>query len=304
MWTDVDLGNATDDFVGCDTTLAVGFGYNGDNTDDGPLGYGVNPPMQNVKILRGPLADPGDGLDNDLDGVIDEPGERTTMNHFQYYNNINSSPNGNPVSADDYYKYMQSIWLNGAHVTFGGNGTNLNNPPTNFMYSGNPYNGMGWSENSAGNFPEDRRFLISSGPFSLAAGDTATIDFAYVFTHYTLFANGVTTSLARNLAHLQKVQSWFDNNSFPSCETYSVGVSENQSVNEFSVYPNPVQSNLYLNYNTNHSVQYFIYNLLGELVQSGDLNSGSIEVGSLSSQLYLIKIVDENNILFSRFMKQ
>ena len=30
-WTDVDLGSATDDLVGCDTTLSMSFTYNGES---------------------------------------------------------------------------------------------------------------------------------------------------------------------------------------------------------------------------------------------------------------------------------
>jgi len=114
--------------------------------------------MQNIKVLRGTLADPGDGIDNNLDGVVDETGERTTMNHFQYYNNVNNSPIGNPDDASDFYNYMRSVWLNGQHVTY--NGVN-----TDFMFPGIPYLGTGWTELTAGNPPEDRRFVLSSGPF-------------------------------------------------------------------------------------------------------------------------------------------
>ena len=32
-WTDDDLGNANDDYVGCDTLLNLGYTYNGDNND-------------------------------------------------------------------------------------------------------------------------------------------------------------------------------------------------------------------------------------------------------------------------------
>ena len=38
-WTDDDLGNAGDDYVGCDTILNFGYSYNGDNYDQGYYEY-------------------------------------------------------------------------------------------------------------------------------------------------------------------------------------------------------------------------------------------------------------------------
>lgn len=52
LFNDVDLGNYKDDLVGCDTIENVGFGYNGDNYDDLPKGFGKNPPMIICKFLN------------------------------------------------------------------------------------------------------------------------------------------------------------------------------------------------------------------------------------------------------------
>ena len=43
QWVDPDLGNFSDDYVGCDVGLSLGFCYNGDDNDEGVLGYGLNP---------------------------------------------------------------------------------------------------------------------------------------------------------------------------------------------------------------------------------------------------------------------
>ena len=85
LFNSANLGNLTDDYMGCDTLLASAFVYNGDNFDDHyPTkdNYGLNPPTQNIVFLKGMEADVGDMIDNNLNGVIDELGERTTMNHF------------------------------------------------------------------------------------------------------------------------------------------------------------------------------------------------------------------------------
>lgn len=61
QWVDADLGNAADDFVGCDATLGLGFCYNGDNFDEdgtnGQVGYGENPPAIGIDFFEGPFQD-------------------------------------------------------------------------------------------------------------------------------------------------------------------------------------------------------------------------------------------------------
>ena len=52
QWVDPDLGNAVDDYVGCDVNRGLGFCYNGDADDDGAGGYGVNPPAVGVDFFQ------------------------------------------------------------------------------------------------------------------------------------------------------------------------------------------------------------------------------------------------------------
>ncbi|HSN49661.1 MAG TPA: hypothetical protein VLR52_00420, partial [Bacteroidales bacterium] len=65
IFTDIDLGFAYDDFVGCDVERSMYFGYNGRPIDgSGQINeYGANPPAQAVTVLAGPYMDK-DYLDN------------------------------------------------------------------------------------------------------------------------------------------------------------------------------------------------------------------------------------------------
>jgi hypothetical protein len=305
LYSDTDLGNWIDDQVGCDSVLHAGYTYNGDNDDDVQFGgYGLNPPMQNIKILRGTLADPFDNLDNNLNGIVDEPGERTTMNHFQYYDNVFNTPTSYPLSPLEFYQYMQSIWRDGTHVTYGGNGHNSSASPTNFMYSGNPYTGAGWSAPFANIVPADRRMLLGSGPFSLNSGDTATIDFAYVFTWDPTAPNGANTSFARNIADLQRVQYWFDNNNFPSCQVYTTGVDELTSA-QLKIFPNPADDRIQV-FTTGREIKnakFEILNLVGDVVLRGSMNSNQIYLTKIPPQVYMLRIVSEGNVYNGRFVK-
>ena len=104
------MGNATDDYVGSNVSLHTGFVFNGDSLDQGAWGYGIHPPVQNVTVLKGPLADLNDGLDNNFNGNIDELGETNSMNHFIYIQKHISNCCGLPTFTDDYYQYMDEDW--------------------------------------------------------------------------------------------------------------------------------------------------------------------------------------------------
>jgi hypothetical protein len=184
-WVDPDLGNYLDDYVGCDVERGLGFCYNGDAVDDGALGYGSNPPAVGVDFFEGPLADAGDGKDNDRDSIIDEVGEQIIMSKFVYYNN-DGTDNGNPDNAEHYYNYLRGIWKDGSPMVYGGDGFLSGGVECDFMFPGtsDPY-WLGtdsvaqeiWTEtapngpNSTPNTPSDRRFIQSAGPFTLKPGN-------------------------------------------------------------------------------------------------------------------------------------
>lgn len=137
-WTDVDLGYAKDDYVGCDVSRGLGYGYNGKPVDGNgeTEAYGANPPAVGVDFFQGPYMDP-DGFDdpkydedgNQLcdesingvnfgNGIVDD--ERYGMRRFVYHNNTSSGVNGDPDIAAEYYLLLQGIWKNGAKMEYGG----------------------------------------------------------------------------------------------------------------------------------------------------------------------------------------
>lgn len=65
VFSDIDLGYANDDYVGCDVMRGMYYGYNGTPVDGTgqSYAYGANPPVQGVVILAGPAMD-SDGYDN------------------------------------------------------------------------------------------------------------------------------------------------------------------------------------------------------------------------------------------------
>lgn len=218
QWVDGDLGNAQDDYVGCDVKRGLGYFYNGDDEDQdagGNIGYGVNPPAIGVDFFQGPFQ-ANDNNDNCLcsgdlaaalaedgivyagqgagygDGIVDN--ERYGMRKFLYHNNA-QGPTGDPSIATDYYNMLRGVWKDGTDMTFGGNGYDPANPnaiPAHYMFPGDtdPLNwgtdgvdpGAGnWTEVSAGNPAGDRRFVQSSGPFELGPGAVNNITVGVVW---------------------------------------------------------------------------------------------------------------------------
>ncbi|MEP7263719.1 MAG: hypothetical protein ABI772_04450 [Bacteroidota bacterium] len=210
-WCDPDLGNASDDYVGCDVGLGLGYCYNADPDDDGAGGYGVNPPAVGIDFFQGPLADLNDGIDNDRDGVTDEPGEQIIMTKFVYYTNDNNQPTGNPATLDDYYQYLSGIWLDGQAITYGGTGRDPAAPPCNFMFPEltDPANPTLWTMSSAGIPGADMRWLQSAGTFTLQAGAVNYVTTGVVWAKATAGGPGASLNLIK-LAD-QKAQALFDN---------------------------------------------------------------------------------------------
>jgi len=160
-WTDIDLGYAQDDYVGCDVARGLGYGYNGSAVDGSgqPEAYGAQPPAIGIDFFQGPYMDP-DGIDNpkytfDVEITFDYVDPVTGDSIFQYdttgyhqcvdesingvnfgngiidderfgmrrfvYHNNNDTDNGDPKTAPQYYNYLRGIWKNGARMRYGGN---------------------------------------------------------------------------------------------------------------------------------------------------------------------------------------
>src|SRR5690554_4881165 len=148
QWVDTDLGDPSDDYIGCDVERGLGYSYNGkdfDNSSGSGPGYGAQPPAIGVDFFEGPYQD-ADGKNNKygigpnealnglgylnpldslkpygIDSIIDN--ERFGMRRFLFHNNDNT-PMGDPRIDIHYYRMMQGIWRNGVPMTYGGTGYN------------------------------------------------------------------------------------------------------------------------------------------------------------------------------------
>lgn len=196
QWVDADLGNYTDDYVGCDVPRALGICYNGDDDDEGILGYGLNPPSIGVDFFKGPK---------------DPNGNLMGMAKFVYYDNNFNNINGNPQATQHYYNYLRGIWKNNQRMTYGGNGVG-GADTASYMFPGttDPGGRTNWTEFTAGNTPADRRFLQSAGPFTLLPGARNEVTIGVVWARAS--SGGATGSLELLKQADDKAQKLFNNN--------------------------------------------------------------------------------------------
>lgn len=179
LWADPDLGDAGDDFVGCDTVLSLGYCYN-----DGPDNtYGDRPPAVGYDFFQGPVVATGNNNDSawvSSKGMYLYGYKNLPMTSFNKY--INGT---DPHSRGQTYNYMQGLTAEGdpqsdpfGHVT-------------TFVVAGDPVNpvaGVDWLDDAS----DDRRYMMSTGPFNMAPGDTQEVVAAVVVGQGTDRLNSVT----------------------------------------------------------------------------------------------------------------
>ena len=165
FWSDVEVGNADDDYVGSGADLV--YAYNADNFDeDGNApGYGSNPPAVGIESLNTPIA--------------------TSM----YYLNTPTAIGG-PSTEQEYWNFMQGRWADGTELYAGGDGYGETSDGTvSHAFFSSP--GFYWSEPCAVGFypnicqgstePGDRRVVFTSQADALPAGEARDYTFAAVF---------------------------------------------------------------------------------------------------------------------------
>ncbi len=177
-WLDPDLGEFSDDYIGCDTLRNLAICYNGDDFDDqgsnpsSPSGYGANPPFVGLQII---------------DGIQNEAGLKLGMTSFIYYKDEalegETNPQTDPKAATEFYQFLKGEWKDGTPLSYGREGFNMGSPDvTTYAYPGEPSNSQGWSECVEANEAGDRKFVVASGPFEMTAGSVKNLTQAVIWT--------------------------------------------------------------------------------------------------------------------------
>jgi hypothetical protein len=323
MWSDVDLGYYGDDYIGSNVADNYGYAYNGDTYDEqvgATNGYGNYSPAQGFNIVKGPLANLNDGIDNNNNGLIDEIGEDCKLNKFNYFNNMFPGVPFNttdPANGTEFYSIMNGNWRDGAPLTCGGGGYG-GTTNTNWVYSGDPNNsGVNTDpNNTCGYWIEqgtagDRRLILSSGPFTLNAGQMQEVEYAFVTSFDSSSAtNSHMLAVAKLKTDIQKINAFYNQINKPNClQALTAGLTEVIKQNDFALFPNPAKSLITISSTINGTVKlnYEVVDVLGKVVLQDENNTSdkvTINVSGLNSGIYFVRLHVNNSIVVKKFVKE
>jgi len=192
-WSDYDIGDAGDDFAGCDTLLSLGYGYNSKTLDSEYRKFNLIPPALGYDFLQGPIVpSSGDTAVFDLKKRVGY--KNLSMTSFIYFasGDMYTDPPFNFNGSIQWYQMMRGLppFPQGPPDPAPVNNP-VTNKPTGFWYSGDPVLKTGWIDGRI-NSPGDRRIVQSSGPFTMALGDTQEIVVGVVMAIGDDFLNSIT----------------------------------------------------------------------------------------------------------------
>ena len=233
-WSDSDLGDASDDVVGCDISQNLGYTYNGDE-DDG--GYYIPPAAVGHMLIQGPKipGNPGDSAYYNGGWISGYKNMQMTSFTPNFKNTTNGLPR-DPIQG----QYQGTLEMYNLMKGFNNWGDSLINPHTGngtiFSLAGNPVNGTGWYEGegwSGGPNPGDRRIHVNTGPFTMTPGDTQEVVIAIFMAQGTDRLNSV--QLLKDKAQI--IQNFYYGDTLTSIQNYYSGIPLIYKLQQN--YPNP-----------------------------------------------------------------
>jgi hypothetical protein len=182
QWSDPDLGSFADDLLGCDTTLSMGYVYNGNSVDREYARFGQVVPAAGYDFMAGPL--------------YEAPGEVAVFNlkYRNGYANLGMTSfswfsAGSAISdpPSNYTGGLQWDQMLRGYAPITGPDQYYPFPPgyrpSPFPLSGDPVLGTGLIDGLGETYsfaPGDRRLNMASGPFEFFPGDTQQVVIAFV----------------------------------------------------------------------------------------------------------------------------
>ncbi len=192
QWSDPDLGDAGDDFAGCDVELSLGYIYNSITEDSHYQSFDLAPPAAGYDFLQGPIvpvyttdAEGNQVLDENAEAIFDfgkRKGYRNLpMTSFVYFaagSSISDPEQGAYNGTRQWYNLLRGFQPQ-ADVDNPVPYTDPQGNATLFTLNGDPTRASGWNDGvplPAG----DRRIVLNTGPFEMAFGDTQEVVVALV----------------------------------------------------------------------------------------------------------------------------
>jgi hypothetical protein len=219
------------------------------------------------------------------------------MSAFVYYNN-GGGVTEDPGTAEDYYNYMRARWKDGKLITEGGNGRDGSEIPTKFMFSGDPVTCSYWTECNAGEggaiSPGDRRFAMTTGPFTINPGDQQEIVYGIV---WALGENNLASVQALREADAFAQLAFdinFDLGELPDSPKVEVTELDGQAV--LSWYNEPASNNYLESYTGYNPLADLYYEFEGyDVIQFASATDGvGKTVATFDKKNGITRVIDDN----------
>jgi len=282
VYTDLDIGYGDNDYVGTFVDENTVFGYNGVLNDVGGTGAtGLISPAQGVTFLS------------------------HNLNSSMFFFRADQAPNygGDPNIAIEYYNYMDAKWLDGTSLTYGGNGHG-GTTTTKYAFPQVPPSGSAvWTEVSENNPPSDRRILGSIKEGSFAAGDTISLDVAYIWSRSTQATP--STSVAKLQTDAQAIQQFYDNQLLSCYDSQGDGLSISENKTNLNVYPTISSNIVNFEFETSISGTLTLFDATGKIVLQKTINGAytTINIEDKPSGFYLYSIHSDNEQFNGKILK-
>ena len=268
LFTDFVIGSY-DDFIGCDSTRNLFFGYNSDDFDEPSSesqGYANEVPACGYRILNNPLS------------------SAVSLN-----GSFNPIP-GQPTSISQLYNVLQGKWKDGSPIV-----NPITQEQTQFMYSGEVGIPSVWNEINSGNIPSYSPIYASTFIGDLQPNSPVCISVARIVGSDTLSSGSPSVNAVYKMKqYSDEVQQYYDQYLQTADCNQLVGIDEmNEEVFGVHVYPNPAREKIIIQTTRSSISKIELFNIVGSLVHSETrlkTANTSVDISTYTSGVYSVRI--------------
>jgi hypothetical protein len=269
MHTDFDLGSGFDDFIGCDSTRNLVFGYNADDFDEQSsmsYGYANEVPACGYRFLN------------------------SAITSSVYFNASLSPVYGQPNTNEQLYNVLKGRRIDGSSIL-----NPFTQQQSSFMYSGEVGVPGVWNEVNVQNPGGDRRVIVSAFVGDLQPNVPLCISVARVVGSDTLSAGSPSINAVYKMKqYSDEVQQYYDQYLQTTDCDQLVGVEEeSEDAYGVNVYPNPSSDRVAVQTTRSSICKVELFNPVGSLVYStSGLEVGAviIDVNAYAKGLYSVRV--------------